>query len=160
MRYSYRQLSKLRSGQEVWRVMFYVQDGAVKGEVTRYAVLGKRVLHWFSDLDTGHPQWSSIRMECRRVEQSRQQGTYFDRRENTARFLNDLLGFGAFSQRDQAERFVREVESGLHPQVTEQAFEDDRWSREMADMLDRHLDDYPEDYPEDQVWNDSLGQGA
>lgn len=139
MRYSHKQLLKLRSGQCVWRVLIRVgQDGNLVGDIERHAILGKKTTHWFPLADK-KKGWASILMKCMRVEAEKLQPySHKENRETVARFLGDLAGDGAFSTRKHAERYVAEVLAGLHPEVEERI----RWQDEMDRELDKYIRDW------------------
>lgn len=177
MRYTRNKLQKLRAGQMVWRVLFWVSDNGetqtLAHSITPTWLVGKKVLHWFRHHDTGALQWSAMRMELPNCEVWKYRSGM-----STARFLDDLQGNGAFSSRRHAERFVEEVYAGLHPEVVEKEFE----RHEMDMMFESYRDDYNDDdlIPDegdehwrrdsvdsgehghlmDQCWNESEGQGA
>lgn len=123
---SIKNLLKLRSGQTVWRVWGYASHtGEIRVEVSRYAVLGKKVLHWFSK-GPDYPH-SAMRMEHRRKHKFEDNF----QNENYARFLADLLGFGCFSSMRAAHRFANDITAGLYPNITNFMIQSEENDRQM-----------------------------
>lgn len=143
MRYSKKQLLKLRSGQGVWRVLIHVgSNNKLTGTVTREVVIGKKVYSPFRHHATNAVIYTPVQMVCRRVENEAISGRTFNpNRETIAVFLADLEGDGAFSKRTQAVRYLNEVLSGLHPKVEESI----RFLEEMDKMFYYPQDDYSDE---------------
>lgn len=134
MRIPDKKLLKLRSGHTVWRVLFYINSS---GDFTHYVdqtpVLGKKVLHRFGELNDEDRPWFSLKMVCRKFK-------YKDcaqvAGQRCAHFLEDLKGHGCFSSYRSAQRFVKEVYDGYHPELVERVYEDCEDDRRMQDWLD------------------------
>ena len=179
MRHTVKSLQKLRSGQMVWRVLFDVERTdnfgyRITGRITPTWVMGKKILHWFRHHETNALQWSAMMVECKGERYTFARFMDTPNPMSTAHYLADLYGHGAFSSRRQAERFVREVEEGLHADVREHLI--DRF--EMDEMFDEYRKEYEQDEwldlldeadlgdegtrepVEDVAWNESEGQGA
>lgn len=109
---SYQKLNQLRSGQMVWRVWGGVdtKTGVVTANATRFALLGKKRQQ---TSEFGH---TSVYMDCKRP-------TEWDgpigNRIRRARYLNDLHGIRAFISKRAADRFIKEINDGLHPDVNQ-----------------------------------------
>jgi len=141
MRLSYNKLAKLRSGNTVWRVLFLVMR---RGEFIPYieetVVLGKRVLHRFSD------GYSSMKMECKRPEMPYYSWEGSGKPATRAHYLADLAGDGCFTSRRQAQRFVDEVMDGRHPEVSERILVRDEMDRLFDSMLPDSYNDLADQF--------------
>lgn len=136
MRLSIEKLKKLRSGNCVWRTLFHVNtEGGITGTVTACHVLGKKTLHWFDAWSDEYPRRSSIRMNLKG-----KTDFHHRNREYSVHFLEDLRGSGCFTSKKQADKFVREVLEGLHPDVSNHTY----WLNELdKDLFSCY---YPLDY--------------
>lgn len=156
MRYSTKALQKLRAGQMVWRVLFHVDDRRgqipkIVSSITPTWVLGKKILHWFRHHETGKIQWSSMKVEARKAKYDFAYDMDVSDPMRTAHFLADLQGHGAFNSLRHAERYVREVEEGLHPDVIERLFFDHEMDKDMDSMMREYDEAYDFGYEEENV---------
>lgn len=135
---SYKKLDALRSGHTVWRVWGHSNEqGVITVDVTRYFVMGKKVLHWHSKENGGH---SALRMISSKVDLSSPESYIEDTRrgDNRARFLGDLRGLGCFRSVRQAERFAKDINEGRYPEIVQWIIErdqDDAAFQEWADEI-------------------------
>lgn len=146
MRHTVKSLQKLRSGQMVWRILFDVERDdnfgyRITGRITPTWVMGKKILHWFRHHETNALQWSAMKVKCKGERYTFSRFLDTPNPMSTAHYLSDLLGAGAFSNRRQAERFVREVEEGLHADVRERLID----HFEMDEMFDEYRREYEQD---------------
>lgn len=159
MKLSYNQLQKLRSGQQVWRVLFNVcvgywmtpeekaqtlpitlDDGRTvyfTASITRTLVMGKKQEVYLTSYSG---DGRKFRLGTRMIVPKHLE--YRDYRENGhvyGHFLGDLAGDGAFSQQRQAERFVQNVLAGQY-----------------ADLVAREVDKFLLD----ELWDDRYTDAA
>jgi hypothetical protein len=128
------QLCKLRSGQMVWRVMFYADSDAPESQDLRYTieptwVLGKKVM-----VDLGGKDYSFFVPKMVR-KGGRRPCNHGVKPMEVAVFLGDLDGYGAFRTRKAAVRFVAEVMQGLHPKVINDIVDNQRFFDNLSEIL-------------------------
>lgn len=141
----YSKLSNLRSGMTVWRVFGFMDDnGNIDSlSASEYHVTGKRVLHHHSSNFKGS---GTMKMVWRRFESLKGQYRPSWMYNGRTHFLNDLHGYGCFSTRRSALRFVAEVKAGLHPDILE-AMKDHRdFTKELDAMSSAHSHDSDDDF--------------
>jgi hypothetical protein len=118
MALSIKQIQKLRSGQTVWRVWGLARhDGTFSVEAERHVLLGKKVSYRLSE------NHYSTEMVCKRPWPSVMDEAAWRNRETRAMYLSDLQGLGCFRSVRAAERFVKEVNADMHPDITDLLFE-------------------------------------
>jgi hypothetical protein len=150
-------LLKLRSGHTVWRVWGHANEfGEVHAYASRYVVLGKKVHHVFSKGE-GYAH-ISMKMVCVRPEIGFMDEGWRNR-ENRVHFLSDMQGLRCYHSQRAAERFVKEVNDGLWPEITQMLVElyADKAFEDWGDPTDGSYENLLE---EDMAWNESDGQGA
>ena len=127
-------LHTLRAGNSVFRVLFTVDQTTINDEYPR--VNGANIEHVILQ---GAKKWKKFSDLPAAITVSKFNNYYVD----------DLHGEGAFRTRKAAERFVREVLEGLHPEVTKDVQDHQRNFHAYNSMF---LDDY--DFGDDDIWAD------
>lgn len=129
-RIPYSKLKNLRSGQTVWRVCGHMlKDGSIDISVETRHICGKKVLYNLGK--HGGYRHQSMLMVWKRAESLRWPDKP-DWMYAQVNFLNDLQGLSCFDSRRSAERFVKEVHAGLHPEIIESM----ELSRKLDDIFD------------------------
>lgn len=163
MKLSYKQLNKLRSGQQVWRVWgnVYANDFGSYGDrhavklarkdergdlylhmyLERVVILGKKQDHWITRVNGD----GKFRLGTRMILPKHLEDREYDNNFRYARFLSDMHGTAAFTKQYQAERFILDILNGLHPEIVDKKvqsyFDDKRWD-ELRIVDDYDYDDF------------------